>query len=122
MVEDALGVVREAAKAMLTGLGLMQGIYLGMMGFSGFIPKTMPFRHKAFFIIPLLAWLGSIYFSLRVMKTQRLKINLHDPDDIREKSEQVLTDKQRSLNWSFWMLALGLIAAFLLITWRLRIQ
>ncbi len=118
MVGDAITAVREAAKALLTGLGLMQSIYLGILGFADFIPKTLPLTQKVWFIIPPLFWLMAIYCSLRVMMTQRLDINLHAPEDIRDKSEHVLLAKQNGLHWAFWTLTIGLVAAFALLIMR----
>lgn len=46
MVEDTIPAVREAAKALLTGLGLIQSLYLGLLGFADFIPKTFPLMLK----------------------------------------------------------------------------
>ena len=37
----SLTAVREAAKSMMTGLGAMQTIYIGVLGFADFVPKTM---------------------------------------------------------------------------------
>ncbi len=47
MVQDSITAVREAAKALITGLGLMQSVYLGILGFAGFIPKSLPLTQKA---------------------------------------------------------------------------
>jgi hypothetical protein len=52
--------------------------------------------------------------------TQRLEVNLHSPSDIREQSTSLLIEKQRFLVWAFWLLAIGLLAAFGLLIFRLR--
>jgi hypothetical protein len=119
MVEASLAAVREAAKSLMTGLGLLQGIYLGILGFAEFIPKTMPLLRKGLFIIPLLCWLAALYYGLQVMLTQRLDLYLHSPEDIRQKSGAVLEEKQRQLQHAFRALSLGLIAAFVLLGFRL---
>ena len=119
MVGDSITAVREAAKTLMTGLGLLQGIYLGILGLADYIPATMSLEHKGLFLLPLLFWLTALYHCLQVMMTKRLDINLLSPDDIRKKSEKVLTDKQRKLQWAFWTLVIGLVAALMLLVFRL---
>jgi hypothetical protein len=118
MVEDSIGAVRDAAKALITGLGLLKGIYLGILGFARFIPESMSLPLKSFFIVPLLFWLISVYSCLQVMMTKQLEVNLRSPDDIRQTSETVLKEKQKNLQSAFWTLALGLVVAFLLLIFR----
>ena len=120
MVEESLPAVRDAAKSLMTGLGLLKGIYLAILGFSVFLPKTMSTPVKLLFIAPLLLWLGAVYNCLRVMMTQKLDINLRSPDDIREKSQSQLSEKQRSLQKAFWLLAAGLVTALVLMIYRLK--
>ena len=120
MVEESLTAVRDAAKSFMTGLGLLKGIYLAILGFSNFLTKTMPTTVKLLFIAPLLLWLWAVYNCLCVMMTERLDINLHSPDDIREQSRSQLILKQRNLQAAFWLLAAGLFIALLLIIYRLK--
>jgi hypothetical protein len=121
MVEGSLASVREAAKSLLTGLGVLQGIYLGILGFAEFIPKTMPILQKSLFIIPLLCWLMALYQSLQVMMTLVFNVHLHSPDDIRMMSDTMLKEKQGKLKWAFWFLTLGLVMAFVLMVHRLSL-
>lgn len=114
MVEESMPAVREAAKSLMTGLGLLKGIYLGVLGFSDYVPKTMWLPYKSLFLLPFLFWLAALYCCLCVMMTTRYEINLHSPDDIRNKSESVLAAKQSNLRWAFWMFAVGLLTAILL--------
>lgn len=105
----------------MTGLGLLQGIYLGILGFAEFIPKTLPLRQKSLFILPLLLWLAALYYSLQVLMTRHLHIYRHSPDDIRQKSTEVLLEKQQNLRRAFWCLTTGLVLAFLLVIFRLSL-
>ncbi|MEP7342695.1 MAG: hypothetical protein ABI977_33510 [Acidobacteriota bacterium] len=43
---------------MMTGLGALQGIYLGMLGFAKFVPETAELWMKALFLMPLLCCHG----------------------------------------------------------------
>ncbi|MFQ5639722.1 MAG: hypothetical protein ACE5IR_17190 [bacterium] len=115
MVEDSIIAVREAAKSLIRGIGVIQAIYLGMFGFSNLIPHDMPPIAKPIFVVPLLLWLVSLYATLQVMMTQEHQIFLHSPGDIREKSEKILREKQKNLKWAFSTLAVGLVIAFALL-------
>lgn len=119
MMEASLAAVRGGRQEPDDRPGAASGIYLGTLGFAAFIPKTMPLLRKVLFIIPLLCWLAALYYSLQVMLTQRLEIFLHSPEDIRQKSGTVLEEKQRQLQHAFRALSLGLIAAFVLLGFRL---
>ncbi|NIR52809.1 hypothetical protein GWO43_29720 [candidate division KSB1 bacterium] len=68
--------------------------------------------------MPLLLWLISLYACLQVMVTQEHSIFLHSPDDIRHKSERILTAKQKHLKWAFATLAAGLILVLALLVFR----
>jgi hypothetical protein len=48
----SLTVVRAAATSLMTGLGAMQAIYIGVLGFADFIPKEMKLPTKWFFAAP----------------------------------------------------------------------
>ncbi len=118
MVEGSLDAVRQAARSLMTGLGLLKAVYLGILGFADYVPATMPAGQKIVYAIPALLWLISLYLGLRVMLTRRLEVNINSPDDIRRNSESVLNEKQRYLRWAFWLLAVGLVAGLLLIVVR----
>ncbi|UCE05014.1 MAG: hypothetical protein JSW07_15520 [bacterium] len=114
MVAESLRTVRAAANALITALGVIEGFYLGILGFAKFIPETWTLYQKALFIIPILTWLISLYCCIQVVMTRKLEIFLHSPDNIKEISTQLVLEKQRQLEWGFWLLAIGLILAFVL--------
>jgi hypothetical protein len=120
MLAESLTNLRNAANGLLTSLGLLEGIYLGMLGFAKFIPETLAIELKTLFFLPLLLWLTSIYFCVTVLMTEKLEINLNSPTDICEQSTRHLLEKQRLLKIAFGLLALGLGAAFSLIILRLK--
>ena len=120
MVADSLPTVRTAAASLTTALGVLQGIYLGALGFAKFVPEALPLYQKALFIIPLIFWLVALYNCIGVALTKRIDVYLHSPEDIREKSLALAAEKQRSLQWAFWLLTLGLLAAFGLLMYRLN--
>ncbi len=120
MIDGSLDAIGEAAKAMITGLELLQAVYLGILGFSNFIPENLALPHKSLFIVPLLIWLIALYFSLDVMMTKRREINPYAPEDIAQKTGEILQEKQRQLQIAFWLLAVGLMLAMLLFAFRLK--
>ncbi len=42
MLAESLTTVRTAASALLSALGVLQGIYLGILGFAKFLHETLP--------------------------------------------------------------------------------
>ena len=42
IIIDSLPAVRSAANSVITALGFIQAIYLGMLGFGEFIPQEIP--------------------------------------------------------------------------------
>lgn len=121
MLAESLTTVRTAASALLSALGVLQGIYLGILGFAKFLHETLPWWHKALFILPLLIWLLGLYQCLDVVMTRRLTLYLHSPTNIRTKATELLLEKQRRLERAFWCLTGGLLAAFGLLLFGLRL-
>ena len=122
MVEDSMPAVREAAKALMTGLGLLKAIYLGILGFADYVPKEMNLGLKSLFLAPMAFWLGALYFSVEAIIPKRATLILQSPDDIRRTSQAQLRAKEESLEWSFRLLAIGLFAALALMLVRLGVK
>ena len=122
MVEDSMPAVREAAKALMTGLGLLKAIYLGILGFADYVPKEMSLGLKSLFLAPLGLWLGALYFSVEAIIPKRATLILQSPDDVRRTSQAQLRAKEESLEWAFRLLAVGLVAALVLMLIRLAVE
>lgn len=114
----SLTAVREAAKSMMTGLGAMQTIYIGVLGFADFIPKTMDLPLKWAFALPPIPWLIALYLCLKVLKTDGMEVRLKSPGEIRDRLQQLVRDKQHDLDVAFWLLLAGLVTAVGLLVWR----
>lgn len=121
MLEDSVPSVRGAASELIKALGLLQTVYLGILGFAKFIPENMEVRNKALFVIPIVPWVFATYYCLRVMKTDIVKINLRSPSDIRVKTAELLEEKQRHLEVAFALLCAGIMLAFIMVVFRVRI-
>ncbi len=57
MLEDSVPGVHKAASELLKALGLLQTVYLGILGFAKFIPENMEIRNKALFVVPIVPWI-----------------------------------------------------------------
>ena len=119
MLVESVAAVRTAASVLMTGLGALQGIYFGMLGFAKFIPDSAELWMKSLFIVPLLCWMTGLYQCLKVAKTEELSIFRHSPASIRERIGELAEKKQQKLNLAYWWMLGGLTAAFLLLTFRI---
>jgi hypothetical protein len=121
MLDDSVPGVRSAASELIKALGMLQTVYLGILGFAKFIPENMAVYNKALFVVPVIPWVAGVYYCLRVMKTDILRINLRSPSDIREKASGLLEEKQRHLEIAFGLLIVGIVLAFVMVVFRLRV-
>jgi hypothetical protein len=120
MLEDSVPSVRGAASELIKALGMLQTVYLGILGFAKFIPENMEVYNKALFVVPIVPWMIATYYCLRVMKTEVTKINLRSPSDIRERATELLEKKQRHLETAFALLIVGIVFAFVMVVFRVR--
>ena len=120
MLEESVPGVRGAASELIKALGMLQTVYLGILGFAKFIPEGMEVYNKALFVAPIVPWVWAIYYCLRVMKTEIVRINLRSPSDIREKAAELLEEKQRYLEIAFVLLIVGIVLAFVMVVFRVR--
>ncbi len=120
LIVESLPAVRAAATSLMAGLGALQGIYLGMLGFAKFVPETVELWMKALFLAPLLCWMLGLYQCLKVVKTEELRLYRHSPADIRQKLSDLAKEKQRELDLAFYWMLGGLMAAFALVALRMK--
>ncbi|GEM_PF-1063543 len=120
LVNDAPASLRGAATSLMTGLGALQGIYLGILGFAKFIPETIDVRLKLLLVAPLLAWMLALYHCLKALMTDVSDVNLNSPSELREDYARMIAEKQRLLTVAFWLLLGGLIVAIALVVFRVK--
>jgi len=120
IVSESLPAVRSAATALIMAIGVIEAVYMGILGFGELNPTAMPLRQIILFAIPLLVWLGSIYCCICVVMTRKLEVFLYSPEDIKQKSIQFVLEKQRQLKWGFWLLVIGLIMVLAVFVVRLQ--
>lgn len=120
LVSESLPSVRNAANSLLSALGVLVAIYLGILGFAKFIPEELPVLTKAFFISPLLPWVFALNLCLKVTMTELTAININSPSDIRDEAVRSLEKKQSQLQTAFALLVFGLLLACALVVFRLK--
>src|ERR1051325_10179635 len=120
LIVESLPAIRAASSSLMTGLGALQGIYLGMLGFAKFIPDTAELWLKVLFLAPTLCWMAGLYQCLKVAKTEELHLFRHSPVNIRQKIEELAKEKQRELDMAYWWMLGGLLTAFLLLVLRMK--
>lgn len=120
LVNDAPASLRGAATSLMTGLGALQGIYLGILGFAEFAKNTS-LTMKLVLALPLLTWMLAIYHCLKVLMTTVSEVHLNSPSDLREDYTRMIAEKQHLLTIAFWLMLGGLMAAIALIVFRVKI-
>ena len=120
ILEDSVPGLRSAASELIKALGMLMTVYLAILGFAKFIPENMEVYNKALFIVPIVPWVAAAYYCLRVLKTEMVNINLRSPSDIREKASALVVEKQRYLEIAFALLIAGIVLAFVMVVFRVR--
>ena len=120
MVTDGPVSLRSAATSLMTGLGALQGIYLGILGFAKFIPEDTSTVMKVVYVSPLLFWMVALYLCLRVMMTEAATVNLNAPGELRQQYAEWLAKKQWQLEYAFWWLCCGMLGAIGLVVLRCK--
>ena len=120
LIEESLPSIREAAKGLMTALGAVKGIYLGIIGLKPFFSAEAPPSDVALvlYLLPLLFWLASIYFGMGVMMTRRWNYHKDSPDSIQDLLGRILKSKQQSLFIAFWLFGAGIVAALFALVGR----
>ncbi|HDP97865.1 MAG TPA: hypothetical protein ENN22_01615 [bacterium] len=111
--------MRSAASSLISALGVIKAIYFGILGFAEFIPENWSIWGKCLFIMPLLIWLTALNCCVQMVMTQKLVLYLHSPENIQQICKSTIMEKQRQLEWGFFLLEAGLIVAFVLLIVRM---
>ncbi len=119
LVTESLVSVRNAANALTAALGVLQSFYLGIIGFDKL--TNVSAMAKALFLLPMALWLIALYLCLAIVMTKKFPVFTHAPSDIRDKTMQLVMQKQNQLQWAFGLLAAGLLSASILLYWRLNL-
>ena len=107
--------LEEAAKQLIGITSLSQGIYFaaislgdvkkGLAQFSG----QQQWLIVAALVLPLLLWIASLWFTIRVFKPETYKTNLNSPDLAREMYYEVVGYKKKQLQRAYLALVVGFV-------------
>lgn len=89
----------EAAKQLIGLTSLMSTIYFGLVSFNEVLKQVMAGPILLIFILPLLLWLGSLYYATRVIVPQP-----YDIKHIQKDYVKIGNAKHRSLKSSLNLL------------------
>lgn len=114
--KESVRALEEAAKQLITVTTLAQAIYFAAVSFGdvkvalGALTQTRQWLIAITLVIPLLFWLASLTFAVRVFKPETYRTSLDSPDRAREAYEEIVTYKHRQLGRAHSMLASGFVA------------
>ena len=113
--KESAASLEEAAKQLIGITSLSQGIYFaaislgdvkkGLALFSG----QQQWLVVAGLVLPLLLWIVSLWFAIRVFKPETYKTNLNSPDLAREMYYEVVAYKKKQLQRAYYALVLGFV-------------
>ena len=115
LIEGSIPALQDAAKNLITLLGLLNTLYMGILAFTDYTTVSGGFFLKSAYGLPLICWLASLYFVLKVVMTRHRDINPLSPEDIERAYIDIVKTKQFNLRASFWFITAGLIFAAILL-------
>jgi len=108
--KESIGSLEGAAKQLIALAGFLQGLYFAAISFSDFksalvvrdyISLVAVTGFAELLAIPMLLWLVSLFFAVRVFKPETYRTNLGSPDLAREFYQEVAAFKHRNLRWAY---------------------
>jgi len=112
--KESISALDDAAKQLITITSLTQGIYFAAISFSD-LKKTFVVHDLHgwllvfLFISPIVLWLVSLAYSVRVFSPETYKTNLQSPDLAREMLQEIVAYKHRQLKFAHKALLLGFV-------------
>lgn len=109
---DSIKSVEEAAKQLIGMITVMEGIYAAVLAFSGI--KEMPQGNMlaaAVYASPIVLWLVSLFFALRVFKTQKYDYYSNSPDSAAETFREIAAFKYKNLNAAYIFVCISFLVA-----------
>ena len=112
--KESIGALEEAAKQLISVTSLLQAIYFAAISF-GELKKSLVVEGAVdwllvfLFVLPIVFWLFSLGFAVRVFKPKTYKTNLSSPDLARQMYEDVVSYKHKQLGRAHIFLLLGFV-------------
>jgi|GEM_PF-530611 len=113
--KESVKAIEDAAKQLIPIASLAQTIYFAAVSFSNvkkaFAPTALEWRFlmTTGLALPLLFWIASLIFAIRVFTPKVYDTNLESPDMARGTYLKVVTYKHKMLRWAHWLFVLGLV-------------
>lgn len=115
MTKESVKALEEAAKQLITVTSFAQSVYFAAISF-GDLKKALDQIGTAAqvglivaLVLPLLFWIGSLAFAIRVFKPETYRTNLESPDAARETYLEIVAYKRRNLGQAHRWLVLGFL-------------
>jgi hypothetical protein len=117
--KESVGKLEEAAKQLITVTSLTQTIYFAAISFSdakkglGQIQSPVRWLFIILLSLPLLFWIPSLIFTIRVFKPENYDVNLSSPTFAKQTLERIISYKSKYLQRAYRLLAIGFMFAAL---------
>lgn len=109
---DSIKSVEEAGKQLIGMITIMEGIYAAVLAFSGI--KEIPNANllaAIIYISPIFLWLISLFFTLRVFKSQKYYYYSNSPDSSKEIFQKIVAFKYKNLNLAYLFVCISFVIA-----------
>jgi len=115
MTKESVKALEEAAKQVIAVAGFSQSVYFAVVSFGDLkkaldmLPTGVQICLVAALTLPLLFWIGSLAFAIRVFKPETYASNLESPDAARDTYREIVAYKQTQLGRAHRFLVLGFL-------------
>ena len=112
--KESISALEEAAKQLIGITSLLQAIYFAAISF-GELKKSLVVEGVVdwllvfLFVLPIVLWLFSLGFAVRVFKPKTYKTNLSSPDLARQMYGEIVSYKHEQLQRAHFFLVLGFV-------------
>ena len=112
--KESIAALEEAAKQLITIASLTQGIYFAAISFSDLKKVLLVQDLQGWFLVllfasPIILWLISLAYAMRVFSPETYKTNLQSPDLAKEMLQQMVAYKHSHLQRAHLALLLGFV-------------
>jgi hypothetical protein len=114
-VKESVGALEEAAKQLIAITSIAQTIYFAAISFSdlkravGLFTPVEQWLIAVVLAFPLLIWILSLVFAVRVFIPETYRANLNSPDLARETYYEIVSYKRRQLQRAHYLLVGGFV-------------
>ena len=112
--KESISALEDAAKQLITITSLTQGIYFAAISFSDLKKALVVHDWQGWLLVllfasPIMLWLVSLAYAVRVFAPETYKTNLQSPDLAREMLQDIVAYKHRKLKLAHTALLLGFV-------------